>query len=125
MKTTIPSVPSCITRRPRSGPSRRETTVFEAIKLMAEKNIGALLVMAGGRLAGVFTERDYTRKIALHGKNSRDTHVWEIMPKEIVTVDARRFRGRLHEADDRKPRAPSAGHGRQEQSSASFPSATS
>ena len=64
-----------------------EATVFEAIKLMAEKNIGALLVMSGGKLAGVFTERDYTRKIALHGKNSRETRVWEILPREIVTVN--------------------------------------
>ena len=45
-----------------------ETTVFEAIKLMADKNIGALLVMSGGKLVGVFTERDYTRKVALAGK---------------------------------------------------------
>lgn len=63
-----------------------EATVFEAIQLMAEKNIGALLVMSGGRLTGVFTERDYTRKVALHGKSSRQTQVWEILPKEFVTV---------------------------------------
>ena len=63
-----------------------EATVYEATKLMAEKNIGALLVMSGGKLAGVFTERDYTRKVALHGKTSRDTRVWEIIPQEIVTV---------------------------------------
>ena len=63
-----------------------EATVFEAIKLMADKNIGALLVMSSGKLAGVFTERDYTRKIALHGKNSRQTQVWEILPKEFVSV---------------------------------------
>ena len=63
-----------------------DATVFEAIKLMAEKNIGALLVMAGEKLAGVFTERDYTRKVALHGKTSKDTRVWEIIPREVVTV---------------------------------------
>ncbi len=63
-----------------------EATVFEAIKLMAEKNIGSLLVMSAGKLAGVFTERDYTRKIALHGKNSRETRVWEIIPREVITV---------------------------------------
>ena len=63
-----------------------EATVFEAIRLMAEKNIGALLVMSGYKLVGVFTERDYTRKIALHGKNSKQTQVWEIMPKEMVSV---------------------------------------
>jgi CBS domain-containing protein len=64
-----------------------EATVFEAIKLMAEKNIGALLVMSDGKLTGVFTERDYTRKIALHGKNSKETRVWEILPKETITVN--------------------------------------
>lgn len=63
-----------------------EATVFEAIKLMADKNIGSLLVMSGGRLSGIFTERDYTRKIALQGKSSKQTQVWEIMPKEIITV---------------------------------------
>lgn len=64
-----------------------EATVYEAIKLMAEKNIGALLVMASGKLAGVFTERDYTRKVALQGKTSKDTRVWEIIPKDIITVN--------------------------------------
>jgi len=63
-----------------------EATVFEAIKLMADKNIGSLLVMTGGKLAGIFTERDYTRKVALHGKTSKETRVWEIMPREVVTV---------------------------------------
>jgi CBS domain-containing protein len=63
-----------------------EATVFEAIKLMAEKNIGSLLVMSGGRLAGVFTERDYTRKIALQGKSSKDTRVREIASSRIVSV---------------------------------------
>jgi CBS domain-containing protein len=63
-----------------------EATVFEAIKLMAEKNIGALLVMSSHNLTGIFTERDYTRKVALQGKTSKETRVWEIMPKEIVSV---------------------------------------
>ena len=62
------------------------TTVFDAIKLMAEKNIGALLVLAGGKLAGVFTERDYSRKIALQGKSSRDTLVSEVMSTQVVAV---------------------------------------
>ncbi|HSY18553.1 MAG TPA: CBS domain-containing protein [Candidatus Acidoferrales bacterium] len=63
-----------------------EATVFEAIKLMADKNIGSLLVTSGNRLVGIFTERDYTRKIALQGKSSKQTQVWEIMPKDVVTV---------------------------------------
>lgn len=66
-----------------------ETTVFDAIKLMAEKNIGALLVLApDGRLAGMFTERDYTRKVALHGKSSKETRVHEIITREVATVTA-------------------------------------
>ena len=63
-----------------------DATVFEAIKLMAEKNIGSLLVMSGDRLTGVFTERDDTRKIALQGKSSKDTRVREIISSQIVAV---------------------------------------
>jgi CBS domain-containing protein len=63
-----------------------EATVFEAIKLMAEKNIGSLLVLSGGKLAGVFTERDYSRKIALQGKSSKDTRMREIISSQIVSV---------------------------------------
>ena len=63
-----------------------EATVFEAIRLMAEKNIGALPVLAGGRLLGIFTERDYTRKVALMGKTSKDTRVREVIARELVTV---------------------------------------
>ena len=63
-----------------------EATVFDAIKLMAEKNIGALLVMSGGKLNGVVTERDYTRKVALRGKSSRETRVREIISEKIIFV---------------------------------------
>jgi CBS domain-containing protein len=63
-----------------------ELTVFEAIKLMADKNIGALLVLSGGKLVGVFTERDYTRKIALQGKKSKETQVREVLSSQIVSV---------------------------------------
>ena len=63
-----------------------DATVFEAIRLMADKNIGSLLVLSGGKLVGVFTERDYTRKVALQGKTSRDTRVGEIISDQVVSV---------------------------------------
>ena len=63
-----------------------EATVFEAIKLMAEKNIGSLLVLSDGKLVGVFTERDYTRKIALQGKTSKDTRVRDVATSKIISV---------------------------------------
>jgi len=63
-----------------------EATVFEAIKLMADKNIGSLLVMSDDRLVGVITERDYTRKIALQGKTSKATRVSEILTSKIISV---------------------------------------
>ena len=63
-----------------------DATVFEAIKLMAEKNIGSLLVMSGNTLEGIFTERDYTRKIALQGKTSRETRVREVMCRNLATI---------------------------------------
>ena len=61
-------------------------TVFEAIREMADKNIGALLVMEGERLLGVVSERDYTRKVALRGKSSRETQVHEILSASLVSA---------------------------------------
>ena len=63
-----------------------EATVFDAIQLMAERDIGALPVVSKGHLMGIFTERDYTRKIALAGKTSKQTLVSEIIPPEVITV---------------------------------------
>src|ERR1043166_2155101 len=63
-----------------------DATVFEAIQLMAEKNIGALPVMTGERLVGVISERDYTRKVALKGKSSRETRVLEIISCPVLSV---------------------------------------
>ena len=63
-----------------------EASVFEAIKLMAEKGIGALLVMEAGRLAGIISERDYARKVILRGKSSTETPVREIMTPRVFYV---------------------------------------
>ena len=63
-----------------------DATVFDAIELMANKNIGALLVMADGALLGVVSERDYTRKVALKGKSSRDTRVREIISTPLIAA---------------------------------------
>ena len=62
------------------------STVFEAIQLMADKNVGALPVVDNGRLIGMISERDYTRKISLKGRSSKQTLVREIMTQEVVTM---------------------------------------
>ncbi len=63
-----------------------DTLVFDALKVMAEKNIGALLVMEGDKLAGIFSERDYARKVALKGETSHNTVVRNIMTSDVVSV---------------------------------------
>jgi CBS domain-containing protein len=63
------------------------STVLDALKLMADENVGAVLVMNGDTLAGIFTERDYARKVVLKGKISKDTTIGEVMTGRLVTVD--------------------------------------
>ena len=65
---------------------RPDDSVFAALELLAQYEVGALMVMEGGRLVGVFSERDYTRKVALQGRNSKDTQVAEIMTRNVITV---------------------------------------
>jgi CBS domain-containing protein len=63
-----------------------DATVYDALKLMAERDVGALVVMDGERLAGIFSERDYARKVILFGKASKDTTVREIMTDKVLCV---------------------------------------
>jgi len=63
-----------------------ETMVFDALALMGEKNIGALVVMEGPNVVGVFSERDYSRKVILQGKTSRTTRVGEILSRPVVVI---------------------------------------
>jgi CBS domain-containing protein len=63
-----------------------DARVFDALKLMADKSVGALMVMEGGRIAGILSERDYARKVILHGKSSHDIQVRDIMTSKIITV---------------------------------------
>ena len=65
------------------GPGAR---VFDALRLMAEKDVGALLVIENDQLAGILSERDYARKVILQGKSSQDTPVREIMTERVVCV---------------------------------------
>jgi len=62
------------------------TSVFDALELMADKNVGALVVLDGDKLAGIFSERDYARKVILAGKASKQTQVGEIMSKRVLCV---------------------------------------
>jgi len=63
-----------------------EASVYEALQLMAEKDIGALVVMEGDRLVGILSERDYARKVILHGKTSRETRVREVMTSRVAVI---------------------------------------
>ena len=63
-----------------------DASVYDALKLMADKDIGALLVVHDGKLAGILSERDYARKVILQGKSSRDILVREIMTERVICV---------------------------------------
>jgi CBS domain-containing protein len=78
-----------LTKEPSLWSIAPDALVYDAIRLMAEKEIGALLVLEGGKLVGVMSERDYARKVILKGKSSRETRVRDIMTPEpkCVTPD--------------------------------------
>ena len=71
-----------------------ESTVYRAIEMMADKHVGALVVMARGKMVGIISERDYARKVILKGKSSKETYVREIMTSPVVFVEPQ------HSVDD-------------------------
>jgi CBS domain-containing protein len=63
-----------------------DVTVFDGLKLLASYGVGAVVVMERDKLVGIFSERDYTRKVALQGKNSREITIADIMTREVISV---------------------------------------
>lgn len=63
-----------------------DTTIFDALKVMSQMNVGTVLVLEKGKVAGIFSERDYARKVVLHGKSSRTTPVSEVMTPDVYCV---------------------------------------
>ncbi len=86
VKTILKGKPSTIWTIP------PEAKVIEALRIMADQNVGALMVMENDRLVGIISERDYARKVALHGKTSVDTPVSEIMVSPVWTVTPQQTR---------------------------------
>src|SRR5688572_23398153 len=63
-----------------------DTLILDALRVMSDNNVGAVLVMEGDRIAGILSERDYARKVVLKGRSSLDTQVSEIMTADVITV---------------------------------------
>jgi CBS domain-containing protein len=84
---TMKPVSELLRKRPQTlWHTRPEATVFEALQLLAEYSVGALMVMEGGKLVGIVSERDYTRKVALQGRSSKETKVADIMTRDVLVV---------------------------------------
>jgi CBS domain-containing protein len=81
--TTIRQI---LSRKPDVYAVDPDATVLEALRLLDQKNVGALLVMKGERLVGIFSERDYARRMILHGRSSKETLVREVMTTEVFTI---------------------------------------
>lgn len=84
MNTTVRLM---LARKPEIYSVRPDDTVYDALRLMADKNIGAVLVVSESGLEGILSERDYARKVVLHGKMSQETKVRDIMTSGVVCVD--------------------------------------
>jgi CBS domain-containing protein len=63
-----------------------DATVLDALQLLEQKNVGALLVMRGSSLSGIFSERDYARRMILHGRSSKETKVREVMTPDVFVI---------------------------------------
>ena len=91
-----------------------EATVMDALKRLEERNVGALLVMRGDKLVGIFSERDYARRMILHGRSSRETAFREVMTSEVFTIapDASSGECMVHMTDRRIRHLPVLESGR-------------
>ena len=87
---------------------KTDASVFEALELMAEKNIGSLLVMKNKKMQGIFSERDYARGIVLKGKSSKKTSVGELMTKNVIYVAPDGQNKGMHGSNDIKACSPPA-----------------
>jgi CBS domain-containing protein len=109
--TTIRQI---LERKPEIYAIDPDATVFDALQLLEEKNIGALLVMKGPSLLGIFSERDYARRMILHGRASRETKVREVMTEKVFVITPETTSGEcmMHMTDRRIRHLPVVEGGR-------------